>query len=138
MRAATALSRMRARATSRMTSRANLRRETGLGDRDEDTGQRPRLFETTHTDLPGRLDAGHGHAGRTATHDVGGIELVRRVPEWHVPWGTQNVRQGDLIEVATGESAPLVLRIIDVPAGDQQTALRLPVEVTDRPWEWDA
>ena len=122
----------------RMTSTATFRRKTGATAQNETTGEVGDVWETTHTDLPGRLDAGHGHAGRVRAVDVAGVQIVAPDPEWHAPWGTTNVREGDYIDVTAGDSAPVVLRVREVPVGDQQTALRLPVEVVDRPSEWGA
>jgi hypothetical protein len=113
-------------------------RPTGSFVTDPDTDEQVPEWATVHTDLPGRLDAGHGHSGRTRSQDVAGQTFEQPIPEWHVPWGTTDILPGDHIDVTTGDTAPIVLRVLSVPRGDQQTALRLPVEVVDRPSEWGA
>lgn len=133
------LAELRAHAESRMgvaagASECTVRRDVGLGEQQPD-GSQPREWEVIHSQLPCRLSTGTGsNSSRTVTAAGGDVEVPVRTCS--VPWNTQNLRDGDLIEITAGESAGQVLRIVESAAADHKTALRLPVIGAQRPEEW--
>lgn len=137
MRALQALGRLRARAESRMLSRAIIRRKTGQMAQNEDNGRQYPVWAVTHTALPVRIATSAAGAGQTRqiTLPGGAVNLAMRTA--HLPAATTNLRDGDHIEVTSGESAGLVLKVLEADMSDQKTARRLPVEAVQRPEEWD-
>lgn len=137
MRALQALDRLRARAESRMLSRATIRRTTGRMTQDDDTGRQYPVWEVTHTALPVRVSNSAAGSGQTRQVTLPGGAVNLAVLTVHVPIATTNLRDGDHIEVTSGESAGLVLKLLEADWSDQKTARRLPVEAVQRPEEWD-
>jgi hypothetical protein len=54
----------------------------------------------------------------------------------HFPASTSNLRDGDLLEITSGENTGQVLRVVEADWSDQTTARRVPVVATQRPEEW--
>ena len=79
--------------------------------------------------------ANTGSSGtRTETTSAGEMQIALRIG--HLPYDTENLADGDLIEVTAGEVAGTVWRIVEAEFADQQTARRIPVESVQRPEEW--
>jgi hypothetical protein len=126
---------LRPAAASRMTSTCTVRRKTGAST--IVNGQKVPTWTAVHTDLPCRIGgANTGSAGfRTLSADIGGgVSVPARVAS--LPHDTTDLRDGDLLEVTSGETEGLVFRLLEVDAQDQATALRVPVVGAARPMEW--
>lgn len=135
MRATARLGGMRQLAESRMTSRCTIRRATGRGAQNEATGRQTPTWQVTYSSLPIRV-GGSRDAAQTRREDVSGVELQTALRIAHLPHDTSNLRDGDLIEITSGENTGIVLRIVEATWQDQATARRLPVEQVTRPREW--
>jgi Family of unknown function (DUF6093) len=64
-------------------------------------------------------------------HALGDLEA-----HWPASVPRERFREGDLIEIAAGESADTFWSVKGIPIADQQTARRLPVEAAQRPSDW--
>ena len=137
MRALTRLPAMRARAESRMTSRARVRHATGGTTPGPDGFDVPE-WATVHTDIPFRLGGSDRGGAGTRTVRVGESEVQVAVRVGHFPADTTGLADGDLVEIIAGENAGGVYKIVEASGADQQTARRVPVVETQRPTEWDA
>ena len=62
---------------------------------------------------------------KTSTAPGGEKEIASRVAKW--PAATVAFEDGDLIEIAAGESAGTTWRVIESDRADRQTAYRVPV-----------
>ncbi|HKY58303.1 MAG TPA: DUF6093 family protein [Aeromicrobium sp.] len=141
MRALSRLGAFRALAESRMTSRVAVMRKTGETAQNETTGLQDPVWATVHVDLPFRLDNGGGglaQAGGSGAINIGGVELEVAVAVANLPATTDDLADGDLIEVISGEWADTVWRIVKATTADQKTARRVPLEGATRPSEWGA
>ena len=118
-----------------MQSRATIRRASGRTVQDEATGREVTAWDLEHVGIPVRLRSRAAATGSRAVTSAG-VELQLAVMEAHFPALTKNLRDGDLIEVTSGERAGTVWRIVEASAGDQQTARRVPVVEAQRPSEW--
>lgn len=123
------LPRLRAEATARMTSRANVRRATG--DTTQVDGYDVPEWATIHAAIPFRFVGGES---RKVT--IGGVDFQEATGRGDFPWDTTDLADGDLVEITVGEWAGTVLRIVEAVKGDQRTARRVPVQETVRPGEW--
>lgn len=132
---AAALPGLRAHAESRMTSTATIRRKTGGSTTDAD-GYRVPEWEVVHVELPCRFPSpGSGASGtRTVSTPAGETQVAAR--RWDCPALTDNLRDGDYIDVTAGRMAETVWHLIEVTPADQETARRCPVEQVERPSEW--
>jgi hypothetical protein len=126
----------RAAAESRMTSRAKIRRKTGFTTQDEDTGLEVPVWDVVYTGLPFRLGGVPGGAASSRTIDLGGAQVQEANRVGHMPVTTDNLADGDFIEVTAGENTGRVLRIVEADWQDQSTARRVPVVAEIRPGEW--
>lgn len=120
---------LRAEALARMTSRVNVRRLTG--DTTVVDGYEVPEWEYVYTGLPFRLVGGD-----TRKVTVGGVEFQEATARGDLPYDTTDLRDGDLIEVTSGEWTGSVWRVVEAVKGDQRTARRVPVEEVPRPEEW--
>lgn len=120
-----------------MLSRATIRRKTGQMTQDEGTGRQYPIWAETYTALPVRITTSAAGAGQTRQVTLPGGAANLALLAAHVPVATTNLRDGDHIEVTSGESAGLVLKVLEADMSDQKTARRLPVEAVQRPEEWD-
>lgn len=126
---------LRAEALGRMTSRVVVMRKTGLTDQDEETGAEVPEWAAVHIDIPFRLGGSKGSAGtRTVTVGAAEVQVATRVGSF--AYDTDDLLDGDLIDITSGENAGLVLRIVEADWADQQTARRVPVVSESRPEEW--
>jgi hypothetical protein len=129
-----ALASGRARAESRMTSRARIRRIDPANPTTVD-GIETDGWADVHTDLPMRLGGSSGAAG-TRTVTIGETEVQVAVRVASFPADTTGLRDGDVVEVTEGESAGVFARIVEAGWQDQATARRVPVVETQRPEGW--
>ena len=67
---------------------------------------------------------------------VGGVEQTVALRTAKFPAETAGLRDGDHIEITSGENAGRAFRIVEATGQDQATALRLPVYEVARPVEW--
>ncbi|TQK73366.1 hypothetical protein FBY23_5198 [Nocardioides sp. SLBN-35] len=117
-----------------MTSRCIVRRKTGAFEVVD--GFKMPTWATIHTDLPVRLAGSRGGTASSRVRDLAGAEIQSPVREAHVPEATDDLADGDLIEITAGENTGVVLRIVEATWQDQATARRLPVVGEARPKEW--
>lgn len=115
-----------------MTSRCTVHR-SGTKTVDEN-GWEVSGWSVTYSELPLRI--GGGERYRTVTVGQSDVQVAVRIA--HLPALTDDLRDGDLIEVTDGENVGMVLRIVEASWQDQATARRVPVVETERPSEWDA
>lgn len=130
------LPRLRAQAEARMVSRAKVRRKTGKNAQNPTTGREDPVWTVEHTDLPFRLGGSPRGYSPTRTLRVAGVEREVAVRVGNMPFFTDNLRDGDLIEITAGENAGLVVQIVEATGQDQATARRVPVFEVQRPSEW--
>lgn len=131
-----ALTAGRSAAESRMTSRVTIRRKTGATAQDETSGEEVPIWDDVHTDLPFRSDGGSSSDGGSRTVTIGGVTFEDATGVGHVPATTDDIEDGDLIDVTSGEWAGDVFRIVAAIRYDQKTARRLPIVEEPRPAEW--
>lgn len=131
------LSRGRSRASALMTSRCNVRREGGLADQDLETGMQPRTWTVVHENEPVDFVSGRRGAAQSRSLSAPGGDVDMPLGFARFRWDLPGIKDGDLIEITTGVSAGVVLRVIEATSGDRQTALRVPVIGAQRPDEWD-
>lgn len=117
-----------------MTSRATVKRP---GEPVKVDGLEVDGWATIHEDLPGRIAANRG-AGQSRTVRIGETEVQIAVREWHCPAGTEDIQDGDVLEVTAGENAGIFFRVVESAWQDQATARRLPVVEIQEPEGWSA
>lgn len=120
-------------AEARMTSRCTVRRKTGTTVVD---GVKVAVWTPTYTALPLRLVGLSDSQSQSRRVETAGVEFQLAIRTAHIPASTSNLRDGDFIEVTSGENAGMVLRIVEADWSDQTTARRVPVVATQRPEEW--
>lgn len=124
----------RADALSRMTSTCTIRRFTGRSTGED--GFDVDTYATIITDSPCRV-AGPSRGGATARREaVGQVEVEAALRVLHLPAETTGIADGDLVDVTSGETAGLALKIVEATWADQQTARRFAVVEIQRPPEW--
>lgn len=128
----TELAEFRALAESRMTSRVVVMRRAADPELVDDL--EVDVWAAVHIDLPFRLDTGASGGSRTVT--IGGVEYQQATAVGHMPAGTVDLADDDLLEITAGEWAGTVVRIVEAVKGDQKTARRVPVVEETRPTEW--
>lgn len=134
---AAALPELRQHAESRMTSTADVRRRTGVMAQDPDTGREYPVWTVVHAAIPLRVSgAGKAGVGSTVQTSIPGGTVNRALLTAHFPASTTDLRDGDLIEVTAGETAGLVLEILESDPSDQKTARRVSVRSVQRPERW--
>lgn len=123
-----------------MTSRVKVRRRTAFTTQDESTGLEVPVWDVTYPSLPFRLGGAQTSLVSTHSHTVslGGVDIQFAARLGHMPAGTDNLADDDLIEVISGENTGGVYRIVESAWQDQATARRVPVIEEVRPAEWDA
>lgn len=139
MRAVATLGRHRRRAKSRMGATnggSTVQVMRHVGETTDANGYIVPDWAAVYVDLPTRLAGASGGASPTKTIDVGGAELQVAAREAHFPADTDQLLDGDLLEVTEGENAGLVLRLVETDWADQATARRIPVVSAERPPEW--
>ena len=144
---AAALPELRQHAESRMESRCTLRRVTDRMDQNESTGREYPIWQTLAVNVPLRVKGAPQSASPSRAESVPGGDVqtarptgsVPLVIEWldDVPAADREHRDGDHIDVTAGETAGLVLNILESDRTDQTTARRFLVEAVQRPEEWD-
>lgn len=133
---AATLARGRAQAESRMTSRVKIRRESGRTTQDEGSGEEVPVWDVVHRNLPFRLGGSSQGGTGTRTVKIGDDEFQQALRVAHVPACTEDLADGDYIEVTAGENVGRVLRIVEATWQDQATARRMPVIEVERPGGW--
>lgn len=129
---------LRAEAEARMVSTVTIRRKTGLTAQNETTGLKDPIWDEVYTDHPFRLGGADRGGSGTRTVTIGGVETQVAARVGSLPASTDDLRDGDLIDITAGENAGVVLHIIEATWQDQATARRVPVFEVQRPSEWGA
>lgn len=88
------------------------------------------------TDVPFRLGGSEQGGAGTRTVNVGGVDVQVATRVGSFPASQSNLKDGDYLDVTEGESAGLVLRVVEATWQDQATARRVPVLEVQRPEEW--
>lgn len=127
------LARGRAAAEARMRSTARVRRNNGLTTGPD--GWDVVAWLDVYTG-PLRLAGADSGSSPSRTKTVGGVEYQAATRVAHFPHDTSVLRDGDVLEITEGESAGLFFVLLEVDPADQQTALRVPVEATQKPKDW--
>lgn len=121
-----------------MASTVTIRRKTGTTVQNETTGLKAPVWTAVYTNIPFRL-AGADRGGSTSrTAVIGGVTVTVASRTGHLPHDTDDLQDGDLIDITAGENAGKVLHIIEATWQDQATARRVPVYEVQRPSEWGA
>lgn len=118
-----------------MTSRVTVRRQSGTAT-DPETGLEGPGWVSVYADLPFRLGGSSSGDGGTRRVTIGGVEYQQATAVGHMPADTTDLRDGDLLEITSGEWSGSVFRIIEAVKGDQKTARRVPIVEVSRPGEW--
>lgn len=126
----------RAEAEARMRGTARVRRRSGRTVQDEISGREVPVWDVIEAGVPVRIAGANRGSAPTRRLAVGGVEVQVGVRVAHLPTSTQDLADGDLIEVYAGESAGSVWRVIEGDRQDQATAYRVPVLSAERPEEW--
>ena len=132
------LVRGRSAALRRMSSRCTVRRKTGATSTNA-AGLAVPAWEDVYTSLPVRVAGTSNGASPSQTQTLGSateVQVSRR--ELHFPHDTTGLRDGDLVEITSGDCSGLVFRITEADFADQVTARRVAVVATTAPAEWSA
>lgn len=125
----------RAAALARMLSTTTVRRKTDRTAQNESNGEQSPVWDVIHTDLPCRIDP--SRIGGASRHlEVGGVEIEQATPRLDFPWDTDDLQDGDLVDVTAGEYSGSVYQVVEAVKGDQRTARRVPALEVGRPSEW--
>ena len=124
----------RFRATSRMTSTATIRRQSGTTT-DPDGFQVPG-WQTLFTALPMRLGGADSGGAGTRSTTSGGVDVQLAIRVASFPHDTTGLRDNDIVQVTSGENAGVFVRIVEAAWQDQSTARRVPVIETTQPAGW--
>lgn len=125
---------LRAEALSRMTSRATIRRPGGTTT--DANGFEVPAWTTLFTNLPMRLGGSDRGGAGTRSTTSGGVEVQLAVRVASFPHDTTGLRDGDVVQVTSGENAGVFVRIVEAAWQDQATARRVPVIETTQPAGW--
>jgi hypothetical protein len=117
-------------------SDVTIKRKSGDVVQDETTGVEAQSWEAVLTG-PARFSAfGGGGVGREKPLDPGGVTWEQADRTLSLPAATQDLVDGDVVEVTAGEIAGTFWRILESARHDQMTAYRLPVVQVDEPEGW--
>lgn len=122
-------------AEARMTSGATVYRKAGSDTQDETTGREGGVWEAVHLDLPFRLAGTYRGDSSSRTVTVGGVEVQVAIRTGHFPHDTEDLMDGDLVQVTAGDSAGSWLSIVEADFQDQATARRVPLVAVTPPEE---
>lgn len=125
---------LRAEADARMASRVRVMRRAGTTT-DPDGYEVP-SWTLVHSSLPFRLGSGSNGDGGSKGVSIGGVTFEDATAVGHMPAGTRDLADDDLIEIVSGEWAGSVFRIVAAVGYDQKTARRVPIVENVRPGEW--
>lgn len=126
-----AVARGRTAAEARMLSRCTIRRKTAGSDANGFP-----IWDVIHTALPLRLAGIARGQSQSRRVQTGAIEFEVAMRTANFPADTSDLRDGDLVDITSGDSTGMVLRIVEADWADQSTARRVPVVATGRPEEW--
>ena len=125
---------LRAEALSRMTSHATIKRQSGTTT--DVNGFEVPGWTTLYTALPMRLGGSDRGGAGTRSATAGGVEVQLAVRVASFPHDTTGLRDGDVVEVTSGENVGTFVRIVEAAWQDQATARRVPVIETTEPAGW--
>lgn len=132
------LAQFRADALDRMTSTCTVGRKAGRAAQDEATGLDSFIWDQVYTALPTRIGGASRDASAWTTETrAGGLQesVAERVE--HFPWDTDNLEDGDVVEITGGENTGLFFQLVEAAPKDQATARRVPVKQILRPEGWN-
>lgn len=118
-----------------MTSRALVKRVDPANPGTDENGFEVDGWAIVY-DGPFRLAGPPRGGGGSRTARIGDVDVELAVRVAHFPASTSGLRDGDLIEVTSGENVGGFLRIVEASWQDQATALRVPVVEAQRPGGW--
>jgi len=119
-----------------MTSRCRVLRRSGRSPQNESSGEQSPEWIVVHADLPFRLGTGSSADGGSRAVTIDGISFEEATGVGHLPATTSDLRDGDYIDVTSGEWAAFVCSVIEATRADQKTARRVPIREESRPDEW--
>ena len=125
----------RADAESRMTSTALVKRVDPDNPATDENGFEVDGWAVIY-DGPVRIGGSSRGAAGSRTARVGDVDVELAVRVAHFPAATTGLRDGDLLEVTSGENAGRFLRIVEESWQDQATARRMPVVEAQKPAGW--
>jgi hypothetical protein len=117
-----------------MASRCNVRRKTGA--KTVVGGFEVPAWATIHADLEVKVGGANAGSSQSRKIDAGGVDVEVPVRVASFPAGTNDLRDGDLVEIVSGDTEGLVLRIVEADPKDWATARRVQVIGATRPGEW--
>lgn len=120
-----------------MTSRVTVKREDPANPVTVDGLEYPG-WTVVYTDLPFRSDSGSTSDGGSRGVTIGSVTFEEATGVGHFPHPSADLRDGDVLEVATGDWAGDWFQIVAAVRYDQQTARRLPIKEAQRPEGWEA
>lgn len=91
-----------------------------------------------YTDLPFRLDAGSSSDGGSRGVSVGGVRFEDATGVGHFPHPSPLLRDGDIVEITSGDWVGDFYTIVAAIRYDQQTSRRVPLREAKRPEGWSA
>lgn len=131
-----ALVEFRALAEERMTSRAIAKRVDPENPGTDADGLEVDGWTTQHTDLPCFVDnSGRGTSG-TRTVTVAGVETQVALRVIKVPALTENIDDGDVLYIASGETAGHYFQVLEGTPADQKKQRELGVFEIPAPEGW--
>jgi hypothetical protein len=129
------LAEFRADAESRMTSTALVKRVDPDNPATDADGFEVDGWAVIYNG-PVRIGGSPRGAAASRTARVGDVDVELAVRVAHFPAATTGLRDGDLLEVTSGENAGRFLRIVEATWQDQATARRMPVVEAHKPVGW--
>lgn len=133
---AAGLAELRRTAESRMASRALVGRKTGTRAT-APSGAIVDAYALVRPDLlPARLRGSRGGDSPSRTASAGDADVQVGTPELHLPRWVDDVQDGDVVHIVSGERPDSWWLVVEGDLADQQTATRLPVVATTKPEGW--
>lgn len=119
-----------------MTSRVTVKRQSGTTTSPD--GYEVPAWAVVYADLPFRSAGGGVADGGSRGVSVGGVTFEDATGVGNFPHPSEDLADGDVLEVTAGEWVGDFYRIIAAIRYDQHTARRLPIQETAKPDGWDA
>lgn len=91
-------------------------------------------WAAVYVDLPTRVADPRSASSQTQNVAGAASEAAERIESF--PWGTDDLADGDHVDVYEGELAGRVFKIEEATGADQKTARRVKVIEVPRPVEW--
>lgn len=118
------------------SSRVTIYRRVEGAPQDEATGLEGADWIAAYVDLPFRLAGSRGGDGGTHKVVISGVEYSEATAVGHMPAGTTDLADNDIIRVTAGEWPETYWRIVEAVRGDQKTARRVPIVAAENEGGW--